>query len=100
MFKLLLLIILFIVFFPIVKMWLLMRRARNNMREAFDQARRHAGEQEATRGRSTQSSDYDGVGEYAEFEEVSGATREPEPQQPASTTANEQQVIDAEFEDI
>ena len=99
MFKLLLLIILFIILFPIVKMWLLVRRARNNMREAVERVRQQAGQQAAAQGQAAPGRDYDNVGEYAEFEDVSGATREPaSDEQPF--TATEQQVVDAEFEDI
>ena len=95
MFKLLLLIILFIIFFPIVKVWLLMRRARNNMREAYEQARKAQERQSASQRRT---GEYDDVGEYADFEDVSGAER---PQVEESTeTSTEQQVVDAEFEEI
>ena len=95
MFKLLLLIILFIIFFPIVKVWLLMRRARNNMRETYEQARK-AQERQAASQRRT--GEYDGVGEYADFEDVSGAER-PQPEE-SSDASTEQQVVDAEFEEI
>ncbi|MBQ7691156.1 MAG: hypothetical protein IJT30_08230 [Muribaculaceae bacterium] len=98
MFKLLLLIILFIILFPIVKMWMLMRRARSNVREAFERARQQAGAQDTARGQAARGGNYDSVGEYAEFEELTGVERAPADEQPPATT--EQQVVDAEFEDL
>ena len=95
MIKLLLLIILFIIFFPIVKVWLLMRRSRKNFQEMYEQAQR-AQARPSPSGRS--AGEYDGMGEYADFEDVGGAERlEPEESEP---TYSEQQVVDAEFEDL
>lgn len=91
--KLLLLIILFIIFFPIVKMWMLMRRARNNMEEAFNQVRQRQ-QQEADDDKRFPSE----VGEYADYEEVRGATR-PDAG-PTGAIPTEEQVVDADFEDI
>lgn len=96
--RLLLLIILFIILFPIVKTWLLMRRARRNMEEAFKQVRNR---EAATYGEPERGYNYP-TGEYADFEDVAGGS-------PAADSAHsyagestvvEEQIVDAEFEDL
>lgn len=98
MIKLLVLIILFIIIFPIVKMWLLMRRARRNFSEAVERSRRQSQSTGDPYGNARRQHDYSDVGEYADFEDVRGATREPVSEQTSAPT--EEQVVDAEFEDI
>ncbi len=102
MFKLLVLIILFIVLFPIVKMWMLMRRTRKQMQQAFEQAAREQQRGSAEPAAARRSRPVaDEVGEYADFEEVHGAPREPQTAEAAQPAySEEQQVVDAEFEDL
>ena len=97
--KLLLLIILFIIFFPIIKMWMLMRRARRNMEDAYDQLRRRGQTGTSSNDSGRRDDRYgDDVGEYADYEEVNGASGpETESEGPI---AQEEQVVDAEFEEI
>ena len=101
MIKLLVLIILFIVLFPIVKMWMLFRRTRKQMQQAFEQAadQQRYGSARPDAGRRSRSTTAD-VGEYADFEEVRGAQREPQPVEAEPTFPTESQVVDAEYEDI
>ncbi len=97
--KLLLLIILFIIFFPIIKMWMMMRRARRNMEDVFEQVRRRNDEtvNERSYGQRYQES----IGEYADYEDVAGSRPESETvSYDNPSTGNEEQVVDAEFEDI
>ncbi|MBO4871128.1 MAG: hypothetical protein J5565_03995 [Muribaculaceae bacterium] len=91
--KLLLLVILFIIFFPIVKMWMLMRRARRNVEDIFNRTRQYEQEVAADEKRFPK-----GVGEYADYEEVRGVSR---PETEASgPIEHEEQVVDADFEEI
>ncbi|MBR1804316.1 MAG: hypothetical protein IJ775_05370 [Muribaculaceae bacterium] len=92
--KLLLLIILFIIFFPIVKMWMLMRRARRNMEETYNRVRQREQAVSADDKRYSRE-----VGEYADYEDVHGATRETTAEAPGSFTT-EEQVVDADFEEL
>ena len=80
-------------------MWMLMRRARRNMEDAYEQLRRRS-----QAGTSSPTDDRyddrygDDVGEYADYEEVRGMPdNETEPEGPV---AMEEQVVDAEFEEI
>lgn len=96
--KLLLLIILFIIFFPIFKMWMMMRRARRNMEDAILEARRRSqAENYATEKRY----DYP-TGEYADYEDVAGSrpTANDATGSTATSRPAEEQIVDAEFEDI
>ena len=94
MIKLLLLIVLFIIFFPIVKMWMLMRRARRNMEDTYNRVRQR--EQEAYADDKRFGSE---VGEYADYEEVRGATRETATES-TGPVRTEEQVVDADFEEL
>ena len=95
--KLLLLIILFIIFFPIFKIWMMMRRARRNMEDAYEQLRRRS---EAENYGNDKRYDYP-TGEYADYEDVSGSRPEnANTTSDNSSTVAEEQVVDAEFEDI
>lgn len=91
--KLLLLVILFIIFFPIVKMWMLMRRARRNVEDIFNRTRQYEQEVASDEKRIPKE-----VGEYADYEEVRGVSR-PEAEA-SSPVEHEEQVVDADFEDI
>ncbi|MBO7609262.1 MAG: hypothetical protein J6S96_03550 [Muribaculaceae bacterium] len=96
--KILILVILFIIFFPIIKMWMFMRRARRNMEDAYEQLRRHSQPDASTDNGRYHDRYGDDVGEYADYEEVRGEPHlEPETEDPV---AMEEQVVDAEFEEI
>ena len=95
--KLLLLIILFIIFFPIIKMWMMMRRARRNMKDVFEQVRQRS---QAEAYAANKRYDYP-AGEYADYEDVTGSTTQSNGT-PTDNYSNvtEEQIVDAEFEDI
>lgn len=95
-----LLIIFTLIGWPLLRGWLYMQSIKKRVNDVFgdrqqtrQQRRAHEYEQDDTDGKIYDSSD----GEYAEFEDLRGTTVE----QPATTsTIVEEQVIDAEFEDI
>ena len=97
-----LLIILFILFIgiPVFRAWRSIHDMRKKVNESFGgrQRRNDSGDDyETTRKRYT-----DKDGEYAEFEDVTGpATEEPAPGYTGdSRTVVEEQVTDAEFEEV
>lgn len=101
MIKLLLLLLIGFILYPVFKMWLLMRRMRNNVREANRRMNEAFGNQDNTHNSRNQQrnnrTNYDTQGEYAEFETVEGARRQ------STTTSHiqhEDQVTDAEFEQL
>ena len=93
--KLLLLILLFIILYPIIKGWMTMNRMRRTVRDAFDAARQV--DEPVEDGRKKVFGNDDGI--YADYEEVAG---KPAPETPnyekTSTSDAEQQVVDADFE--
>lgn len=97
--KILLFIILFIIFFPIIKMWMLMRRARRNMEDAYEQLRRRSQAGAPHTDNRYDDRYSDDVGEYADYEEVRGTPHLDEAES-ESSVAREEQVVDAEFEEI
>lgn len=91
--RILLLILLFIIIYPIVKVWLMMRRARRRAENAMRTARRADAREQRRYG--------DVVSEDAEFEEVRTSTNDAaETSSHSNETYREEQVVDAEFEEI
>ena len=105
---LLILFLLFIVV-PLVRAWFFMRRVRKEVEKAqkdmFDafngyqqQAQKAHGKQQPEEAQQ-QGRTFSDEGEYAEFETIDTPRREP--QQPSRrTTPHEDQITDAEFEEL
>jgi hypothetical protein len=97
--RFILLILLFLILYPIIKIWLALRRSRRHFDEVMRQAR-DASETYTSAGERKRYTRE--MGEYADFEEVS----EPAPPSPSSSEADapqgryEDQIVDAEYEDI
>ncbi len=95
--KLLLLILLFIILYPIIKGWMAMNRVRRTVRDAFDAARQV--DEPVEDGRKKVFGTDDGV--YADFEDMAGKpSAETSDYEKTSTSGVEQQVVDADFEEI
>ena len=85
--KLLLLILLFIILYPIIKGWMAMNRVRRQVDEPVED------------GRKKVFGTDDGV--YADFEDMAGKpSAETSDYEKTSTSGIEQQVVDADFEEI
>ncbi len=102
-FLIIFLLLLGIVFYPIFKVWMAMKRAQRRFQDAYRDASSRDRQGQATSGSSNRSPrrPRPDAGEYADFEDVS-ATTEPEQTPPA---ANQQKggdslVEEVEFEEI
>ena len=84
--KLLLLILLFIILYPIIKGWMAMNRVRRTVRDAFDAARQVDEPVEDGR-KKVVGTDGKPSAETSDYEKT-------------STSGIEQQVVDADFEEI
>lgn len=99
-----LLVLILMVGIPLFRGWLYMQRLKRRVNDAFG---RSSGDQRQGRQRhSRYEDDDDGKifestdGEYAEYEEISGTITEEETSEGYSRTVIEEQVTDAEFEEI
>lgn len=100
-FLLFILLILFLLIgWPLLRGWLYMNSLRRRVNESF------RGRQQHERPRRDYEEEDDGKifnsgdGEYAEYEEVSGTIAEETSSTGETKTIIEEQVIDAEFEDV
>ena len=100
-FLLFILLILFLLIgWPLLRGWLYMNSLRRRVNESF------RGRQQHERPRRDYEEEDDGKifncgdGEYAEYEEVSGTIAEETSSTGETQTIIEEQVIDAEFEDV
>lgn len=100
-FLLFILLILFLLIgWPLLRGWLYMNSLRRRVNESF------RGRQQHERPRRDYEEEDDGKifnsgdGEYAEYEEVSGTIAEVTSSTGETQTIIEEQVIDAEFEDV
>lgn len=100
-FLLFILLILFLLIgWPLLRGWLYMNSLRRRVNESF------RGRQQHERPRRDYEEEDDGKifnsgdGEYAEYEEVSGTIAEETSTTGETQTIIEEQVIDAEFEDV
>ena len=100
-FLLFILLILFVLIgWPLLRGWLYMNSLRRRVNESF------RGRQQHERPRRDYEEEDDGKifnsgdGEYAEYEEVSGTIAEETSSTGETQTIIEEQVIDAEFEDV
>ena len=100
-FLLFILLILFLLIgWPLLRGWLYMNSLRRRVNESF------RGRQQHERPRRDDDEEDDGKifnsgdGEYAEYEEVSGTIVEESSTTAETQTIIEEQVIDAEFEDV
>ncbi len=103
-FLLFILLVLFLmVGIPLLRGWLYMQNMRRRVNESFrgrqqhERPRRDEEEYTETGERKKYTS---GEGEYADFEEVSGTTIEENTTYSETRTIIEEQVTDAEYEDI
>ncbi|MBR3100429.1 MAG: hypothetical protein IKH19_01590 [Muribaculaceae bacterium] len=96
MFKLLLLILLFVILYPIIKGWMAIRRMHRSVRDAFDAARQV--DESVEDGQRKVFSEDDGV--YADYEEVRVPRTESPEQEKSSQSGTESQIIDADYEEI
>ncbi len=97
MIKFILLVILFIILYPIVKLWLMMRGVRNGLRQTQQQGYGANGYGYQPEPEQQQGKVLSDVEEDAEFETVEGPRREIDR---PSRVETEDQVTDAEFEEI
>ena len=100
-----LLVILVILLFPFFRGYMAFRAMRNHAQEAFNRQRQQQQEAERKARRQAQGKTFDKESsEYVDFEEVvddgQSAQRSAQPEQQQANTSNEQQVSDAEFEEI
>ena len=101
-----LLILLVILLWPAIRGYLAFRAMRNRAEEIFRQQQQQQQEAERKARRQAQRKTFDKEnGDYVDFEEVIehnyGATQtDATAQQQGNNASNEQQVSDAEFEDI
>ena len=101
-FLLFILLILFLLIgWPLLRGWLYMQSLRRRVNESF------RGRQQHERPRRDQDDEDDdtkifnsGDGEYAEYEEVRGGVMEETAISDGTQTIIEEQIIDADFEDI
>ena len=100
-FLLFILLILFVLIgWPLLRGWLYMNSLRRRVNESFRGRQQHERPrrdyEEEDEGKIFNSGD----GEYAEYEEVSGTIAEETSSTGETQTIIEEQVIDAEFEDV
>ena len=103
-FLFILLILFLLIGWPLLRGWLFMNNLRRRVNESF------RGRQQHERPRYEEQDDYSddgerkiytsGDGEYADYEEVSGTIIEDTTTTGDTRTIIEEQVIDAEFEDV
>lgn len=103
-FLFILLILFLLVGWPLLRGWLYMQQLKRRVNESF------RGRQQHERPRRDDDDEYtasgerkiytSGDGEYAEYEEVSGTVVEETTTDGGTRTIIEEQVIDAEFEDV
>lgn len=89
------LVLVFFLLWPVIKIGYKIHRAQRQMRNAFEQAARQQQQQEAEREKIFDRN----VGEYVDFEEIENTDNNTKPQY-NPTVKIEPQIEDAEWEDI
>ena len=95
MIKVLLLLALFVIVYPLVRVWWILHKLRKQVNETMRAASDAAAQAEKPQKRYA-----DDVGEYADFEEVSGTVIEETASTGETRTIIEERVTDAEYEEI
>lgn len=108
--ELFLIVILGVLLYPVFKVWRVVRRVRRDMRKAYNAQGRNTYKGSSNR-RDGQFHEYDPTtgrekkytsdeGEYVEFEECTDSPAEPRHTQSHVQYQQEEQISDAEFEEI